>query len=89
MPEGTSTRPFVHYAQLYMSGECLAQNVHLMLNFVTFEHNNSKLKTQFSGKFESYDYGSDNMAHYGQDSPITYDLSKVLFVLTIDIAFVW
>jgi len=37
----------------------------------------SKLKTKFSGKFESYDYGSDNMAHYGQDSPITYDLSKV------------
>ena len=21
IPEGTSTRPFVHYAQLYMSGE--------------------------------------------------------------------
>jgi len=48
IPEGTSTRPFVHYAQLYMSG-----------------------------KFESYDYGTDNMAHYGQDSPIKYDLSKV------------
>jgi len=48
IPEGTSTRPFVHYAQLYMSG-----------------------------KFESYDYGSGNMAHYGQETPINYDLTKV------------
>jgi len=48
IPEGTSTRPFVHYAQLYMSD-----------------------------KFESYDYGLDNWNHYGQDTPINYDLSKV------------
>ena len=33
---------------------------------------------KFSGKFESYDYGSGNMAHYGQESPINYDLTKVL-----------
>ena len=36
------------------------------------------LKIKFSGKFESYDYGSGNMAHYGQESPINYDLTKVL-----------
>ena len=29
-------------------------------------------------KFESYDYGDQNMNHYGQETPITYDLSKVV-----------
>jgi len=48
VPAGTSTRPFVHYAQLYISD-----------------------------KFESFDFGEDNFAHYGQDTPVTYDLSKV------------
>jgi len=49
IPEGTSTRPFVHYAQLFANG-----------------------------KFESYDYGEGNPGHYGQESPIAYDLAKVV-----------
>ena len=49
LPEGTSTRPFVHYAQLYVSGN-----------------------------FESYDYGElGNWQHYGQATPLDYDLKKV------------
>ena len=49
IPEGTSTRPFVHYAQLYVNG-----------------------------KFEAYDYGElGNWQHYGQATPMDYDLQKV------------
>jgi len=49
IPEGTSTRPFVHYAQLYVSGN-----------------------------FEAYDYGElGNWQHYGQATPLDYDLKKV------------
>ena len=49
IPEGTSTRPFVHYAQLYLSA-----------------------------RFESYDYGElGNYQHYGQATPLDYNLKKV------------
>ena len=49
IPEGTYKLPFVHYAQLYLSGN-----------------------------FESYDYGElGNWQHYGQATPLDYDLKKV------------
>ena len=49
IPEGTSTRPSVHYAQLYLSA-----------------------------RFESYDYGElGNYQHYGQATPLDYNLKKV------------
>ena len=34
--------------------------------------------SNMTDKFESYDYGDQNMNHYGQETPITYDLSKVV-----------
>jgi lysosomal acid lipase/cholesteryl ester hydrolase len=38
-----------------------------------------------SGGFHHYDYGKNNMEHYGQDTPPEYDISKV----TVPVSLYW
>ena len=79
MPNSTWAVNIAYHAQI------VANNVQLNCDFCVFTtpqesflDNVFWLKIKFSGKFESYDYGSGNMAHYGQETPINYDLTKVL-----------